>query len=56
MKAFVVTVIVPDDWGKTDILCSMNMGMRDWAKTQNKDLGGISHSVTIAEEFELKER
>jgi hypothetical protein len=53
MKAFIVTVIAPDDWGKTDVLCSMNMGMRDWAKSQTKDLSGIQHSVTIAEEFNL---
>lgn len=53
MKAFIVTVIAPDDWRKTDVLCSMNMGMRDHAKTQNKDLSGIQHSVTIAEEFDL---
>lgn len=54
MKAFIVTVIAPDDWDKTDILCSVNMGMRKHADTEKKDLSGIQHSVTVKEEFDLR--
>lgn len=54
MKAFIVTVIAPNDWQKQDVLISMNVGMRKHAELQKKDLSGISHSVTIAEEFNLE--
>lgn len=53
MKAFIVTVIAPDDWAKQDVLIAMNMGMRQHADAQRKDLSGISHHVEVKEEFKL---
>jgi hypothetical protein len=54
MKAFIVTVITPNDWSVPDIVISMNMGMKKHAEVQNKDLSGIFHSVTVSESFDLK--
>jgi hypothetical protein len=64
MKAFLTTIIVPNDWTKHDILCACNIGIRKYAEeceVKEERAGkasllrsAILHSVTIAEEFDLK--
>lgn len=55
MKAFIVTVIAPNEWDKEDILTAINRGMRERAKERGKDIHtSICTSVTISEEFDLK--
>jgi hypothetical protein len=55
VKAFIVTVIAPNDWSPTDIVVSCNIGMREHAKTQGKNIhSSICTSASVSESFDLK--
>jgi hypothetical protein len=55
MKAFIVTVIAPNDWDPADIVISCNIGMQSHAKTQGKDIhSSICTHAKVTESFDLK--
>jgi hypothetical protein len=53
MKAFVITVLVPADWTKTDVVSSCNIGLQTWAKEQQKPLTAMDYNVMAHTEFKL---
>jgi hypothetical protein len=56
MKAFVVTVLAPDDWTKTDIVTSMHMGMKSLARDKDRDLQSLDYHAMCHTDFKLKDR
>lgn len=60
MRAFVVTVIAPNEWHQDDVLSSINTGMRNWVlgpegeHLRKTTTNSICTSVTIADKFDLK--
>jgi hypothetical protein len=54
MKAFVVTILVPADWTKTDVVSSCNIGLQQWAEKQRqKPLTAMDYNVVAHTEFKL---
>ena len=56
MKAFITTIIVPNDWMPTDICTAVNIGIRKHSEDTDKPniRNSIAHSVTVIDKFELK--
>ena len=67
MKAFIVEVIVPDSWVTVDVVCGVNIGLRDYFRTQSQtspiltethrvleDPRGLRTSTTVLAELPLR--
>jgi hypothetical protein len=60
MRAFIVTVIAPNEWSQDDVISSINVGMRKWVLSPEGEhlrattTSSICTSVTIAHKFDLK--
>jgi hypothetical protein len=54
MKAFVCTVVIPNDWTATDVVTAINLGIRQQANETGKELPGISYSAMVQTSFDLK--
>lgn len=60
MKAFVVSVIAPNEWTSQDVVTAVNIGMRKYCGTEDgKHLLSVTSSslctaVTVVDKFDLK--
>jgi hypothetical protein len=54
MKAFVVTILVPDEWSKNDVIVSCNIGIRKYAEESERELKGTDYHTMCHEELKLR--
>lgn len=55
MRAFILSVIAPNDWTPEDVVISCNIGMKSHAKTQEKDIhSSICTHAKVIDSFDLK--
>jgi hypothetical protein len=57
-KAFITTIIVPDDWGDEDVITACNMGIQRFAsqgpKRETLALRSMDYNVSIADRFKIR--
>jgi hypothetical protein len=54
-KAFLVTVILPDDWRAEDVVTACNIGVKKQSLARPElEIGAMSFYAQVIEEFKLR--
>jgi hypothetical protein len=54
MKAFVVTVTVPDSWNGNNVAGSLNFGIQEWAKKTGLPYDAMECGVRVFDQLRLE--
>lgn len=54
MKAFIVTVVAPNDWDGEAVVTAINIGMRKHGVEKNLECSGMFTSALVHAKFDLK--
>ena len=53
MRAMIVSILVPDDWSVSDVCSSCNIGIKEYAQREGKQIRAIDYNSMVIEKFTL---